>query len=286
MQNSVESAQTAEANCPFRIEVTALALLSTRRGFAIEATRGDCKERMSYADLWVGGSRVVRSFPFRVSGGEGYRTMNLPPPGTHQDRQHGRDGSRVIPIDQKSDSHRHHRGVEQPRCGVPHLPFMYSHVSKKEARKKYRLDKNPAYGRLRTIGCRNFPTTMGLPKVPRHGDDRGDSLSAEVRQATAVWTHTHSRSSCCTSCRVIGERFVPMTPPADRHHTPLFRCVWGAPIGCSTTGLPHCASRPSAALSRRTILVTVCTTQNYPTYLACGVCRLSAPLLHRVRPTR
>jgi hypothetical protein len=191
----------------------------------------------------------------------------------------------VVPTDQKSDSHRYNRGAEQSRFAVVALSIAISRVSIIGANKTFRYDKNPATGSVRTNGRRNLPTFSGLSILPRQGDS-GKSLSAEVRQATAVWTHTNLHSSCQTSCRAIGERFGPMVPPADRHYIPYARCVWGTPIGYLAPELMRRADRPSAALLRQTTWATPLVPHDYPTYLARGVRRLSALTLQRERPSR
>lgn len=191
----------------------------------------------------------------------------------------------MVPSDQKSDSHGPHRNAEHLRGADVALSSIMGRVSISGASKKFRLDKNPATGSVRTVLCRNLPTTLGLAGVPQNGDRSGKSTRTEVRQAQAFWTHTQIRSSCHSSYHILGERIVPMDSPDDCHTAPN-PCCWGVRGCCSTFELSRSGARPGHAIAQSNDFSCTPVIRYFPTYLARGVCRLSALLLHRERPSR
>jgi hypothetical protein len=160
-------------------------------------------------------------------------TMSLPPPRLQPDLHRTKDVSRVVSRSLTIEGCQPRQGAKWPRRANPHFPFINYPLSITDTTKSYRLDWNPATGSFRTGTFRNLPSAPGFAHLPRPGDGSGNSLSAEVRQASARWTHTCFRSSCRTPCRAAGERFVPAVTPVDRHHEPPTTCVRGARIGRS-----------------------------------------------------
>lgn len=158
-------------------------------------------------------------------------TMSLPPPRPHWICITRRDVSRVVPTGQIPDTQRCRRGAKWPRRGNPHFPFINYPLSITVTSKTLRLVRNPATRSLRTGRLRNLPAARGLATLTRSGGDSGKSLSTEVGHSQAIWTHTWLRSSCRTSCRAAGERFVRAAPPAERRDNLPTPRVRGARTG-------------------------------------------------------
>lgn len=174
---------------------------------------------------------------------------------------------------QIADTSWNRQEAEGPCCAIRHLHFQNEPLSINGTGTIPASVRTPSSGVVRANRFRNLPLALGFTCLPRHGDNGGKSLSTEVRNAPALWTHTCLRSSRLPFCRTASEQRVLATSLVDRRHNLTETCVRGARTDWS--GFTP-AAHHSATVSLATVAACFCPTKRTDQLYA----RIHSALLH------